>query len=167
MGTLNVQLLFRVHVHWEIPTGQYAEKPCAHDRAVTPQGTLTQTRDLVSSVLYHSDRLLNDDFTAGRRRRGVPSSSPSPLPVTSSGLVLCSGCAVRIDGMFGPSSSCRGPNSQQLDAQLSYLHIFTLTRLMGLNKYSSRTLLQKKKSPSVNSNQFSIVAKLSRSACLP
>lgn len=83
---MNVQQLFRVHVHSEIPTSQYAEKPCAHDRAVTPQGTLTQTRDLVSSVLYHSDRLLNDDFTASRRRRDVPSSSPSPLPVTSSGL---------------------------------------------------------------------------------
>lgn len=166
---MNVQQLFRVHVHSEIPTSQHAEKPCAHDRAVTPQGALTQTRDLVSSVLYHSDGLLNDDFTASRRRRDVPSSSPSPLPVTSSGLVLCSGCAVRIDGMFGPSSSCRGPNSQRPDAQLSYLHIFTLTRLMGLKKYSSRTLVlvTKKKSPSVNSNQFSIVAKLSRSACLP
>lgn len=36
----------------------------------------------------------------------------------------------------------------------------------GLDKYSSRTLVlvTKKKSPSVNSNQFSIVAKLSRSA---
>lgn len=129
---MNVQQLFPVHVHSEIPTSQHAEKPCAHDSAVTPQGTLTQTRDLVSSVLYHSDRLLNDDFTASRRRRDVPSSSPSPLPVTSSGLVLCSGCAVRIDGMFGPSSSCRGPNSQQPNAQLSYLHIFTLTRRLGL-----------------------------------
>lgn len=102
-----------------------------------------------------------------QQKKGCAFLLTFPAPCHQQWTPLCSGCAVRIDAVFGPSSSCRDPNSQQPNAQLSYLHIFTLTPNDGLDKHSSRTLVlvtKKKKSPSVNSNQFSIVAKLSRSA---
>lgn len=101
--------------------------------AVAPKWTLLQTSEPLFSVLCHSERLLNDDSTTQQKKRCAFFLTFS-APFYQQWTQLCTSCA---HGVFGPWTVL-DPDSQQLNAQLSYLHIFTPMCLIGFRNTKAK-----------------------------